>query len=145
MRITCSPSHSVCADPTAPSDEGPINSISMQWPFVAVVGAVAFGTASVAVPLITRYAVSKRLLDVPDGVRRTHDTAIPRLGGVAVFAGLLLAIGVAFVAGKLLGIGPPVVAPHSVSLLTAAGILFSIGLLDDLIGVPPIFKILGQS
>jgi UDP-GlcNAc:undecaprenyl-phosphate GlcNAc-1-phosphate transferase len=117
----------------------------MQWLLVAVVGVVAFGTASIAVPLITRYALSKRLLDVPDGVRRTHDTAIPRLGGVAVFAGLLLAIGLAFVGGKLFGIGPSIIAPHSVSLLAAAAMLFGIGLLDDLIGVLPVFKILGQS
>lgn len=116
----------------------------MQWLFVVVVGAVAFGAASVAVPLIARFAVSRRLLDVPDGVRRTHDTAIPRLGGVAVFAGLLLAIGLAAVAGKLFGIRTPI-APHAVSVLAAAAILFGIGLLDDLIGVPPVFKILGQS
>jgi UDP-GlcNAc:undecaprenyl-phosphate GlcNAc-1-phosphate transferase len=117
----------------------------MQWLFVAVVSAVAFGAASVAVPLITRYAVSRRLLDFPDGVRRTHDTAIPRLGGVAVFAGLLLAICLTFVAGKLFGIAPPSIAPNSVSLLAAAAMLFGIGLLDDLVGVPPVFKILGQS
>jgi UDP-GlcNAc:undecaprenyl-phosphate GlcNAc-1-phosphate transferase len=117
----------------------------MQLLFIAVVGAVAFGAASVAVPLITRYAVSRRILDVPDGVRRTHDTAIPRLGGVAVFAGLLMAIGLAVVAGKLFGSGPRVIGPHSVSLLAAAAILFGIGLLDDLFGVPPVFKILGQS
>jgi UDP-GlcNAc:undecaprenyl-phosphate GlcNAc-1-phosphate transferase len=117
----------------------------MQWSFITVVGAVAFGAASFVVPLVTRYAVSRRLVDVPDGVRRTHATAIPRLGGVAVFVGLLLGIGLAFVAGKLFGIRTPNIASHSVSLLAAAAILFGIGLLDDLFGVPPVFKFLGQS
>src|SRR5262245_49803452 len=116
----------------------------MQWLFVAVVGAVAFGAASSAVPLIRRYAVSRRLLDFPDGVRRTHDTAIPRLGGVAVFEGLLLAIGFAFVADNSFGVASPSLSAQFVSLLSAAAMLFCIGLLDDLIGVPPVLKILGQ-
>ena len=116
----------------------------MQLLFIAVLGVVAFGAASIAVPLITRFAISRRLLDVPDGGRRIHDTAIPRLGGVAVFAGLVVAIGSVFACANVLGIGPPGLAPHAASLLAAA-ILFGIGLLDDLSGVRPVLKIIGQS
>src|SRR3954470_1206458 len=102
---------------------------------LAVVGAVAFVSAVAAVPLIMRFAVNRRLLDFPDEYRRAHDTAVPRLGGVAGFAGLLLALGAGVVAGKIAGVGPANLAPHAAHLLAASAILFGIGLLDDLHGV----------
>lgn len=112
---------------------------------LAVVTSVAFFASIIAVPLITRFAVHRRWLDFPDGDRRAHDRAVPRLGGVAVFAGLISSAGVGIVASRLGFKGIEALAPHAASLLTATAILFGIGLLDDLRGVPPILKLLGQT
>src|SRR5579885_981751 len=113
--------------------------------FLAVVAAVAFFASVVAVPLIMRFAVNRRLLDFPDGERRAHERAVPRLGGVAVFAGLISSAGAGIIASRLHLIGVESLAPHAASLLAATAILFGIGLLDDLRGVPPILKLLGQT
>ena len=61
---------------------------------IAVVATAAFGaaylTSAIAIPPITRMAVSRSLLDYPDGERHAHTNPVPRLGGIAVFAGLLM-------------------------------------------------------
>ena len=110
-------------------------------PFVA-----AFLTSLLMVPPVMRLAVSKHWLDEPDGARRAHARAVPRLGGVAIFAGVLLAFGAAPVVALLSAATPTV--PHLTSagaLIIASGILFLIGLCDDLRGLPPLAKLAGQT
>src|SRR5438105_7677016 len=101
-------------------------------------------TTLLVVPPVMRLAISKHWLDEPDGARRGHVSAVPRLGGVAIFAGVLLAFGAAPVVGLFSHIAPSV--PHLTSaLLIASAILFSLGLCDDLRGVPPFAKLAGQT
>ena len=110
-------------------------------PFVA-----AFLTSLLMVPPLIRWAVSKHWLDEPDGGRRGHLRPVPRLGGVAIFAGVLLAFGAAPLVGVLSSTSP--IVPHLTSataLILASAILFSIGLWDDLRGIAPVFKLAGQS
>jgi UDP-GlcNAc:undecaprenyl-phosphate GlcNAc-1-phosphate transferase len=111
---------------------------------LAVACGVAFGSSIAVVPAITRVAVTKRLLDFPDDGRRSHQRAGPRLGGVAVFIGLLAAVGGSYLA-TWLRTGSPTLPAHAASLIPAMAILFAIGLLDDLRGVSPLGKLLGQT
>ena len=109
-------------------------------PFVA-----AFLTSLLMVPPVMRLAVSKHWLDEPDGVRRGHARPVPRLGGVAIFAGVLLAFGAAPLLA-LLSADVPSAVPHlTTALLLASAILFGIGLWDDLRGLPPFAKLAGQT
>ena len=101
-------------------------------------------TTLLMVPPVMRLAVSKHWLDEPDGVRRGHVRAVPRLGGVAIFAGVLLAFGAAPLVGLLTNAVPSVPRLTS-ALLLASGILFCLGLWDDLRGVPPLAKLAGQT
>lgn len=55
-------------------------------------GVLYFGIALVGTWLARGYAVRHRLLDQP-GERRSHDSATPRGGGIAIVAALLVAIG----------------------------------------------------
>src|ERR1051326_6177808 len=106
----------------------------------------AFLTTLLMVPPVMRFAISKHWLDEPDGVRRGHSRPVPRLGGVAIFAGVLLAFGAAPIVGLLSGTTPSV--PHLTSataLIASSAILFGIGLWDDLRGVPPFAKLAGQT
>ena len=101
-------------------------------------------TTLLVVPPVMRLAISKHWLDEPDGARRGHVRPVPRLGGVAIFAGVLLAFGAAPLIGLFSHIVPSV--PHLTSaLLVASAILFTLGLCDDLRGVPPLAKLAGQT
>src|SRR5690349_13251513 len=93
-------------------------------------------TTLLMVPPVMRLAISKHWLDEPDDVRRSHERPVPRLGGVAIFGGVLLAFGAAPLLGFFFDAAPSV--PHlTTGLLLSSGILFLLGLCDDLRGVPP--------
>jgi len=55
--------------------------------WVLVCGGVAFLVAGTLVPLLVRFAVGRNLLDVPNP-RSSHEIPTPRLGGLAVIAGV---------------------------------------------------------
>jgi UDP-N-acetylmuramyl pentapeptide phosphotransferase/UDP-N-acetylglucosamine-1-phosphate transferase len=83
-----------------------------------VAGGVAFLVAGAFVPLLVRFAVGRNLLDVPN-LRSSHDVPTPRLGGVAIFLGML--------SGVII-LGPVGLWP----LLAAAALVWAVGLADDL-------------
>src|SRR5918994_1717619 len=83
-----------------------------------VAGGVAFLVAGAFVPLLVRFAVGRNLLDVPN-LRSSHEVPTPRLGGVAIFLGMLA--GVALLRPE--GLWPP---------LAAAALVWTVGLADDL-------------
>src|SRR5918994_744406 len=83
-----------------------------------VAGGVAFLVAGAFVPLLVRFAVGRNLLDVPN-LRSSHEVPTPRLGGVAIFLGMLA--GVALLRPD--GLWP---------LLAAAALVWAVGLADDL-------------
>src|ERR687893_2910172 len=83
-----------------------------------VAGGVAFLVAGAMVPLLVRFAVGRNLLDVPN-LRSSHEAPTPRLGGVAIFLGMLA--GVALLRPE--GLWP---------LLAAAALIWAVGLADDL-------------
>src|SRR5919107_1636142 len=83
-----------------------------------VAGGVAFLMAGALVPLLVRFAVGRNLLDVPN-LRSSHEVPTPRLGGVAIFLGMLA--GVALLRPE--GLWP---------LLAAAALVWAVGLADDL-------------
>jgi UDP-GlcNAc:undecaprenyl-phosphate/decaprenyl-phosphate GlcNAc-1-phosphate transferase len=83
-------------------------------------------------PLVKRLAVRWRAFDHPDTPRRVHQTPMPRLGGVAIYAAVTWAWGVWawFTPGRLGG-----------NLLLAATPIFVLGVLDDLRGVSERWKL----
>lgn len=89
---------------------------------------VAFLVSLALVPLLVRFAIGRNLLDVPNA-RSSHEIPTPRLGGLAVIAGVWAA------APILTGSFPILVAA------TAAGL---VGFLDDLTTLRPSVKAAGQ-
>jgi UDP-GlcNAc:undecaprenyl-phosphate GlcNAc-1-phosphate transferase len=104
--------------------------------------------ALIATPLVVRAARSWRVLDHP-GVRRVHSRAVPRLGGVAVFAAVVIPVVVLqfldtdFARG-LADPGAHVRQVHVLALLVTGGLVFAIGLVDDLVGVGVRTKLIVQ-
>jgi UDP-GlcNAc:undecaprenyl-phosphate GlcNAc-1-phosphate transferase len=106
---------------------------------------VAALTAALMVPGINKIAVHRKLLDYPDGDRHHHARPVPRLGGVAVFAGLLVAVTLSSFLSPNLADVVPWALPLNRALVAACAILFFIGLLDDLRGVSPGLKLIAQT
>jgi len=107
--------------------------------FAALVAGVV---TSLLVPVVARLAAAVRALDRPDD-RKHHAGEIPRLGGVAIGVGLAIAVGVGLLAGwKDWG----TVIPRSelAALALGTGLVFLLGVVDDLFTVGPAKKFLVQ-
>ena len=96
---------------------------------VAGVAGLAFLVALALVPLLVRFAIGRDLLDVPNS-RSSHDIPTPRLGGLAVIAGVWAAA--------------PLTGGSFLFLVTAtlAGI---VGLLDAFVDLKFWMKAAGQA
>lgn len=101
---------------------------------VGVAVLVACAVTWLAIPTIVKIARLKGLFDKPNG-RSSHMNPTPRLGGIAVFAGIILSM--------VLFMG--VALEHEVKyIISGLLILFFVGLKDDLIPLVPWKKLLGQ-
>jgi UDP-GlcNAc:undecaprenyl-phosphate/decaprenyl-phosphate GlcNAc-1-phosphate transferase len=108
--------------------------------FELVAAVVGFVVASALLPVVIRWAREQSLLDFPDDIRRRHAAPTPRLGGIAIFVAVALAsiVGLAEAGAP----GVPTIWP---GLLLGASIVFVIGVIDDIRGVPPLMKLIGHS
>lgn len=88
--------------------------------------------------------VSRRLgLVDPPGGRKVHLVPIPRTGGIAILFGY--AVGLSLLLSPLRGLPSMQWGQAEVrALLPAVFIIFATGLLDDIVGLKPWMKILGQ-
>jgi UDP-N-acetylmuramyl pentapeptide phosphotransferase/UDP-N-acetylglucosamine-1-phosphate transferase len=96
---------------------------------VAGAAGVAFLVALALVPLLVRFAIGRDLLDVPNA-RSSHEIPTPRLGGLAVIAGVWAAAPLA--GGSFLFL----------VMATLAGV---VGLLDDFVDLKFWMKAAGQA
>lgn len=98
---------------------------------------VAFATSAVGTPQVMRLAKNLGFVDEPEG-RKTQQQPIPLLGGLAIIAGMLLAVTIAFylIYGRI---------PNPVAgVLVASGVVAAIGLIDDRLQLPAWVKLGGQ-
>ena len=108
-----------------------------------LLGFVAFLSAWLLTPAVCSGCRSVGLLDQPDRQRKLHQTAVPRLGGIVLAGSYLLS----FLALVSLphSFGSDMLLPNLgtvIALAPAAAIVFTVGLLDDLHGLSPRFKLL---
>ncbi|HEX4058568.1 MAG TPA: MraY family glycosyltransferase [Galbitalea sp.] len=104
---------------------------------VAVAALVTWGLSLLTLRLSRRYRLYPKIR-----ARDVHTEPTPRLGGVAMFLGLLAAIGVAWFV-------PPLRAAFGdtwqvATILLAALIIVAIGLIDDIIDLGWVTKLAGQ-
>ena len=83
-------------------------------------------------PLVSRGSIQLGLVDAPGG-RKVHPQSVPRLGGVAVVAAMVMAI-ILVSLWRPEDFGPAI-WPALQPLAAAGALIFGIGLLDDLRGV----------
>jgi UDP-GlcNAc:undecaprenyl-phosphate/decaprenyl-phosphate GlcNAc-1-phosphate transferase len=93
-----------------------------------LVGAVAAVVTFVGTPLVKRFATRVGWVYEPND-RTVHTTPLPDVGGIAMFAGFIAAFGLS----RLMDGFDPLFARNSEprGVLIAAGVMFLVGLIDD--------------
>jgi len=102
----------------------------------------SFLIALLVTPWVRNTSVRRGFIDAPDGQRKLHGVGIPRTGGVAILLAYLgsfaLLFGIGLKGTRLVDLDLVLrVAP-------AVGVIFAVGLVDDLIGLRPWQKLVGQ-
>jgi UDP-N-acetylmuramyl pentapeptide phosphotransferase/UDP-N-acetylglucosamine-1-phosphate transferase len=96
--------------------------------------AISFTITFLAIPVIITVAERKKLFDIPDE-RKIHQTPIPSLGGLGIFAGFVLACLVTI---------PFQIASEFQYFFAAGLVIFFLGLKDDILVISAIKKFIGQ-
>lgn len=118
------------------------------WIPFACLFVAALATALIATPLARRLAVRLGAVDKPNP-RRINKTPVPRMGGIAIFAGIAAAFLVQYAGTMFLG-WPVVLVPsprmqvNYWMLVAAFCVIFATGLLDDKFSLKPMQKLAGQ-
>ena len=120
----------------------------LTWAHYLGVFAVALAVTALLVPVVRSLAIKHDIVDKP-GPRRVNRKPIPRMGGLAMYGGLLAAI---FVECLFEALGlwyGPVLGSGTLNMQligVIAGITFivAVGVLDDIYSLKPGVKFLGQ-
>ena len=96
-----------------------------------------------ATPAVIWLALRIKAVDRP-GVRTVHTRPIPRIGGVAIYLSVTFLIVAALFLNNAIGQAFRHVQLQVMTLLCSASVVFLIGLLDDLRGLPARFKFLTE-
>jgi UDP-GlcNAc:undecaprenyl-phosphate/decaprenyl-phosphate GlcNAc-1-phosphate transferase len=104
---------------------------------------IATFSALVITPLIRRLCERFKLLDVPRDGRRVHRSAIPRLGGVAIYLSLLLALSSLLFVSNVLTQSLQFYTPVLLKVLVPTSLVLLLGIYDDLRGTNAVVKFVG--
>jgi UDP-GlcNAc:undecaprenyl-phosphate GlcNAc-1-phosphate transferase len=117
-----------------------MNGILMNSYFFCLIIAfiLAFVLSAVLTPMVRRFAIRKGQLAEPRA-DRWHTSPKPLMGGVAIFAAFSLAL-----MAMLLLMPASVLLSKYLPLLLCAILVFALGLIDDLYGMSPQTKLVGQ-
>lgn len=99
----------------------------------------------VLTPLVRRTCERFRWLDEPRDGRHSHLVPVPRLGGVAIFGSLLVALAVLPFINNLLTASLRANKSQLLTVLVPASLVFLFGVYDDFRGTNARFKFIGQA
>jgi len=104
---------------------------------------IATFSALVITPVIRRLCERFKLLDVPADGRRVHKSAVPRLGGVAIYLSLLLALSSLLFVSNVLTESLKFYTPVLLKVLVPTSLVLLLGIYDDLRGTNAVVKFVG--
>ena len=104
---------------------------------------IATFSALVITPLIRRLCQRFKLLDVPIDGRRVHKSAIPRLGGIAIFASFILALSTLLLVSNLITESLRSHISELFIILIPTTLVLLLGVYDDFRGTNATVKFLG--
>lgn len=105
---------------------------------------IALGASLFLTPVIRRLAQRFGWLDVPKDERRMHNAPIPRLGGVAIYASMLLALVSLPLVDNLVKRSLVEHGREIIAVFVSSTLIFFFGLFDDLHGARARWKLLAQ-
>ncbi len=94
----------------------------------------SFGITLGLTPWVAQTAERIGLVDRPDGNLKVHGSPVPYMGGVSVFLGFLIGLSIFIRYDQ-----------EVLAVLLGGTLILILGLLDDMGGLPPRVKLLGQS
>ena len=89
---------------------------------------------AIATPLSIFIAPKVGAMDVPKDKRRVHNKPMPRFGGIALYAGIMVGLAV-FAHGHA----------HVDAIMVGCTLTYILGAVDDIKGMKPIIKFVGQA
>src|ERR1017187_4203776 len=111
---------------------------------IIVLALTSFVLSLLLTPLCRKFAMRHGLVDAPDADRKFHKKPVPRIGGVPIMLGYVVAV-------SLLALSPLSAAqavagalPFLLRLMPGLLIVFGTGLVDDLVGLKPWQKLAGE-
>lgn len=110
--------------------------------------ATSFLLVFLATPVLIKVAKLKHLVDKPGDARKLHSRSIPTIGGIMIFAGVIISYSLWFPSesesqlGELFSENVLGALGNFKYLVACMFILFFLGLKDDIIGVSPSKKLL---
>lgn len=120
----------------------------MDWLEYGVLFAVAAVVTIALTPLARKIAIKLDAIDYPSA-RRVNMLPIPRMGGVAIFGGILAALAVAGFGVYAFGWVDPFIDYNGIEVnywgvLLGTVLIFLVGAVDDVVDLNPKAKMLGQ-
>ncbi len=103
-------------------------SFALWAPFI-----VAGLITAIVTPLSILIAPKVGAMDVPKDKRRVHNKPMPRFGGIALYAGIMIGLAT-FAEGR----------PHIAAIMVGCTLIYLLGAVDDIKGMKPIVKFAGQ-
>src|ERR1700723_3724014 len=98
---------------------------------ILTLGALSVLLALILTPVIRDRIGKFGFLDHPDGVRKKHATAVPRVGGIAIVLAYVLTFAIAFALPFSYTSVLRHALPHILRLVLAGSVVFATGVLDD--------------
>jgi UDP-GlcNAc:undecaprenyl-phosphate GlcNAc-1-phosphate transferase len=113
--------------------------------FVALVGALV---TLIVTPLVRQFALAHGYVHIP-GQRDVHVKPVVRIGGVAIFAGVMAAIGTQAVGERFFGWGGTLISGGTagakiLGVVGGLAVIFLTGLFDDFRPLSPAWKVVGE-
>lgn len=118
--------------------------MSQQLLFVVIAFIVSAACGFITIPLIIGYCKRRHIYDQP-GERKVHQRAIPRLGGVSFLPSMLISslLCIAVLEGAI-NHKEVTLSLWSLMFFASLLIIYVTGILDDLVGLPPMTKFVAQ-
>lgn len=126
---------------TAPANDAMVVTAMGLLNSYAHIMVIAFMVTALVTPIVRRVAERIGVVDRPDFARKSHTHPIPYLGGMAVFIGILSAIGVSY---AFTGDAPTNFLPVPLAVVIGMIAITFTGLADDVWNWDPRLKIAGQ-
>ncbi len=104
-----------------------------QWPALALAFAVSLIVSYIMTPPVKRFAEKIGAMDIPKDDRRVHKHPVPRMGGLAIIMGFVLAV-LLFVP----------VSEKVYGIVIGSFLIAGMGFVDDIVSLRPVVKFLVQ-